>query len=197
MIAKNKNVGKKLEGVVLLEVLLSVFVLVTVFFAVSMIANSSVSVNGLMRNYVVGNGLLIEGIESVKTLRDTNRLREPLISSCWMRRDPDGDCADVLGVGKNYVFAPDTSGLVVMTEVAAADLDGEKEQMDEAYRLYKDVQNYGLTTSKKTLDPTIFYRAIKSEVINDDTAVFTVKLQWNEGVKVRTLVESIVLKNYY
>lgn len=179
-----------------MEVLLAAFILVSVFFAIGMVSNDATSVDAFSRNSMVAKHLLLGDVEMVKNIRDTNRLLEPGNSDCWLRPDPSKDCTLPVA-GNNYVLVRNDSGQPVLTESFADDLDIEKGQADDVYRLYIDNNNLGMYTSKKTLDPSKFYHSVKVEKADKETVVFSLKIQWNEGVKTRTLQQAVVLKNYF
>lgn len=71
------------RGQTLIETVVAVFILVMGITAALGLANYSLNATSSIRKQIIAMGLAREGIEAIKSMRDTNWLNAPLSSSCY------------------------------------------------------------------------------------------------------------------
>jgi hypothetical protein len=195
-ILKNKS------GLILTEALLAISMLALGSLVLASIIQNSVRATALSKNYLIAQNLATEGMEAIKSVRDTNWLLQPGDPDCWLEKDPDSDgdvCPDVMDIGS---YIPMESGGKWYMKDGTGNLDLSYSADDEEYRLYVDNGRYSY--SQGSGEPTIFYRGINViSVVDsapadsvDDYAVFEVVVEWKEGQKVRSLKRELLLYNF-
>ncbi|MBT7736362.1 hypothetical protein HN709_01620 [Candidatus Peregrinibacteria bacterium] len=194
---------KNTRGLVLAEALLAIAMLsISVVVTASIIQNALESTN-LSKNYLVAQGLATEGVEAVKSIRDTNWLKEPANSYCWLRFDPSNpasSCDSAYYADNGDVFVPmiNTSGSWYLSRVPgnkALLLEDESKTIPTESIIYD--WGRGLSHTVSSIQSP-YYRTITFESISPfaSSALVEVKIQWKEGQKVRTILRSVTIFNY-
>jgi len=193
-----KKHNKKL-GIILTETLIAIGMIAVGVVISSSIINSSITTIKTAQNFLTAQNLITEGIESVKNIRNTNWLKNPNESSCWLRTDVTiDDCSSATfpNTTDNYI-ADNGSGIWKITEVSAQELDlsGTNVTGQELYRLYID--DNGLYTNNASGNTSSnFYRSVKFTKITADQAEFEIKVQWKDGVKIVGATRKYLMANY-
>ncbi|MBD3360511.1 hypothetical protein GF366_01785 [Candidatus Peregrinibacteria bacterium] len=193
MFRKNKT------GLILTEALVAIGMMAIGSIILGSIITNAVSTTALSKNYLLAQNLATEGIEGVKNLRDTNWLREPEKEECWLSLNPDEVCGVEAEERMDYIVYQNERDQWIM-ESMAEELDLEGEQKNEGYRLFvKEIDGlYNIYVhNPSNAEPSPFFRGIKFNKITDNAATFEIKVQWKEGAKVRTIVRTVTLYNYY
>lgn len=197
------------------EALVAIATLVIGVFVLSSIFNNAVSATTVSRNYLLAQNLLIEGMEVVKNVRDTNLLIRPDRQDCWLVREPKklldiesgGTCPNTVGAKENYVIVVDNGTWKLDYIGGTGDaLDmGNPAANNEKYLLYEvcpgDDKVCQLVQSDEAHDgasdtPPKYYRSIEFLDVAAKSARFKVTLQWADGALVRTLNEEFTIYNF-
>lgn len=181
-------------GMILAEALMSVTMLATGSIIVGNVIHSTVTSTVTARNYMIAQNLATEGLEVVKNIRDTNWLMEPDDELCWLRKEPvDGEpCGVKASVGENYIVKQEDGKWMLTNSGGNVTLDHELdiESLGDTelslYRLYINSAS-GQYMHIQSANPSPFYRGLAFTNIDDDTAIFRVRVQWREGAAVRKL----------
>ena len=184
------------------EVLVSVAVLTIAVFVLSSIFNNAAASIRVSRSYLIAQNLLIEGMEVVKSVRDSNHMIAPNNPECWLFLAPKDmasppDCGGGVVQRDSSYLVDESDGhwLIKSSGVNQLDLEGGPDNANEHYRLYEGA-DHGRFIYENTGSPTGFYRGINFKVVNDSFATFDVRIQWRDGARVRTLEESFTLYNH-
>jgi len=195
---------KNIKGLVLAEALLAIAMLSISVVVTASIIQSALKATQLSKNYLIAQNLVTEGIEAVKGIRDTNWLQKPSDPGCWLRIEtvdstpciPAKYAKDEEAI--SYIANKEDNGLWRLKD-ASKNLDLETQTENEVFRL-----NYGLvgdssikTFSHHSGDASSYYRSVKFTYISPVDATFDVKVQWKEGQKVRSVVRSVTIFNYF
>lgn len=200
----NRN-KKNTEGLILLESLVAIALLTMAVFVLSAIFNNATSSIRVARNYLIGQNLMIEGMEVVKNIRDSNSMIAPNDPECWLFLSPKdlveaveaGDVNCNVGVvthNERYIIVEESG---VWKLVSGGDVDAD-------YRLHRAggipaateevadrlIQGKGLSGGE-----TIFYRSIDFDKTNNSSAEFTVRVWWREGAGERETKDTFTLHN--
>lgn len=210
---------KSRRGETLIEVFVATIVLVvgalsaTRLFAVATINNQ------LTKERVIATNLAREGLEAVRTIRDTNWLRfAGERRTCWNNLDLS-ECNDsdlngvpdtVIGHRQNYIVKFDTSSYRWELDATGLserlDITDGVDAEDEKYRLQvtDDLYNH----SGVVADNTVYYREIYTEYLNDDQTQdastdesanvlrVTAKVQWYDRGKISNVTLTTILTDY-
>ena len=186
---------KNIKGMVLTEALVAVATLATATIILGSMITSGIDSTKTSRDYLLAQNLLTEGLEVVKNIRDSNRLIRPDKPDCWLYAkpaslsiaSPDVNCAHgSVGTAKNYLILNEANRWkLVDSGVEGLNLQNNQES-NEKYHLKKYDSD----------DPSKFYRSIVFLEITVSSATFEVKVQWEDGAKVRTVNDSFILSNY-
>lgn len=195
--------SKSQKGVIMTEVLVSVAILTIAVFVLSSIFNNAASSIRVSRNYLIAQNLLIEGMEVVKSVRDSNHMIAPNNPDCWLASNPGAlaampvpECGGNTVSFGNYVIKESDGGWVIQSaEGQWLDLEGGVSHDNDNYRLYLE-EDTNRFVYDPTGSPTGFYRGINFKVVNDSFATFDVRIQWRDGARVRTLEDSFTLYNH-
>lgn len=163
------------SGLVLAEAMMAVALLAISVVVTGSIISSSVSTTFLSRNYLIAQNLATEGIEVVKTIRNTNWLLYPSDPSCWLILDPSGGCGHPMALSdESYVpvLVGGNWSLVGATPV-----------------------NVGVLIGVETPHPA-FERYIEFGDVTSEFAVFDVAVTWKEGQKDRRIDRTMTIYNY-
>lgn len=184
------------SGLVLTEALLAIAMLALGSLVLAQIIQNAVRTTALSKNYLIAQNLATEGMEAIKSVRDTNWLLQADAPECWLEMIPDNDgvCpgAEVMAEGGNY-RPYEEDGKWYMDNHVMGTLDLEDGDDDE-YQLYRDDGRYSYDVSG---NPTIFYRGINvTTLFGDEYAVFEVVVEWKEGQAVRSLKRDLLLYNF-
>lgn len=193
---------KNNKGLILAEALLAISMLTIGIVVTSTIIQNALESTRLSKNYLVAQNLATEGIEAVKSIRDTNWLNDPDEPACWLRIDPDTTCDAA------YLAAPETSYTAVsesgkfklIISTAELDLDLSESTAVDFLLDYTELGDpFNITTFEHDgVDASPYYRSIKFLAISEfnTDALFEVKVQWKEGQKTRSVVRTFTLYNY-
>lgn len=210
---------KNKAGVVLAESLMAVAMLSIAGVILAKIINNAAVATISSKNYLVAQNLATEAIEAVKHVRDSNWLIEPDDKDCWLRMDPfSGDeCGDTSlplfgdtgnpdADGKHYLVEEKAEGkwTVESGPTASLKLTG----LEDSDGPYQDYRLYQLNDQYVTKflgeadgDESPFYRSLEFLKFESDAgissrALVRAKVQWTEGIQVKTVFRSFVLYNH-
>jgi len=192
------------SGLILTEALLAISMLALGSLVLASIIQTSVRTTVLSRNYLIAQNLATEGMEAVKSVRDTNWLLQPGEPDCWLEKDPDfgGDiCPNKMANGGSYIPREDGGKWYMFDGNMPLDLSDTNS--DAEYQLHVDKGRY-LYGETPSSEPTIFYRSINVLSVMDNApadgvdeyAVFEVVVEWKEGQKIRSLRRELLLYNF-
>jgi len=198
---------KNTSGLVLAEALVAVATLGIAALALSSIIQNAISITTTSQDYLIAQNLVTEAIEAVKNVEESNLLIRPRElfpdqEECWLVLDPriildpDKVCVDTASVNGKYL-AIQENGKWRMETVGGPDLDlNNIEPNTKVYRLL--IKNKQYLHGAAGGAPTPFYRQIKFVDVPADhsKAEFEVKVEWQQGQKVRNIVRSYTLYNY-
>lgn len=192
----NRN---KKSGFVLAECLVAIASLATAAIVAGFITTSAMSTAGLSRDYLIAGNLATEGIEAVKSLRDTNWMLYPDKKQCWLVLGACTSPPTLPANNSNYIIVLSNGVLQLIKSGGNSplDLDSSSVLNKTPYRLYIENSRYvgypappaGATASK-------YFRSVKFVDVTNDAATVEVKMQWKEGVKTREISKKITLNNY-
>lgn len=211
--AKEASKVSSLLGLVLTEALVAMASLTTAVIISSTIINNAISSIAISRDYLIAQNLTTEAIEAVKIIKDSNRLIAPSKKFCWRVLDPAqlaakiqqgvnivnlSDCGPYANTFFNYVplFQNNywkllSKGPTVLNLTPGNDPNVYQIHIKEEADFKQFINDTALNNESK------FYRSVKFSTINAQEAIFEVKVQWKEGVKVRTINRKIKLNNYF
>jgi len=165
------------KGLVLAEAIVTISILVTCALVAGAMFTDATTSTAVSKDFLIANGLAIEGVEAVRNIVATNKMLDPNDPTCWRRVNPAVEnCVGVATAGLNYIPEEQadnsqTRGKWLLAAGEVTDLDLSKgAPANTSYLLY--INN----TSK-------FYRSIKFSHADDTYATFEVKVSWFEGVK--------------
>lgn len=202
---------KNIRGLVLAETLVAVAVLATAAVVLGGIIQNGVTATKVSRDYLVAQNLLQEGAEMVKALRNTNMLLRPAdvfpgAESCWLFLDPQQlannpgrECeVGVAMVDTSYIYRYDNGQLMFVSTGGDLDLERNDDQENNAFLLslvnglYSYEGGPGAEASK-------FYRSIEFTNIALDkrSASFQVKVQWDDGSRIRAVARDFMIYNLF
>ena len=169
---------KSRKGETLVEVLVAVFLLVVgALGAVQLLGNATVN-NQLAKERVIATNLAREGLEAVRSIRDTNWLRfAGERRTCWNNlvvnsctdNDSDGVTDDPIKHEQNYIASFDIDDYRWELEQASGNLNLE-DGVDEDYRLRIAESDglYNRIDAGVGITDTVFFREIYTEYLDDD-----------------------------
>lgn len=200
----------KKQGLALAEALMAVALLAVGAVIAGTLIKNGILATRISKEYLVGQNLVTEGIEAVRNIRDTNWLRNPLDTDCWLKLDPDNteECSgSVLAQTEiSYITKDRSDGSWVLEDppgTATLDLvDGTGVDAFILYLVEEDSSVVGLY-DRYTADKnaggaqTEYYRSIEFLEMSPDSALFEVKVQWYSASTVREVSRKILMYNYY
>lgn len=211
---------KNKRGLILTEVLLAIVLLALSSVVVGGIINTSIKTSAYSRNFVIAQSLVSEGIEGVLSMRNSNWLKYPGNSECWLliNEIPSGgeggtDCpasgppSKMVEEEVEYIPAAFGSDWTVTTynnNGAAFDLSNP----DAAAYYQLGIVYFGPNETLKAYvdsfeeeewdEASSFYRKVEFDSISMDQteAVFTVTVAWMEGAKERRVSRTAIMYNF-
>ncbi|MFH1533845.1 MAG: hypothetical protein ABID64_02845 [Nitrospirota bacterium] len=182
------------SGLILTEALLAIAMLSIGSLVLASIIQNAVRTTALSKNYLIAQNLATEGMETIKSVRDTNWLLQADEPECWLEKEPDigGDiCLDVMMEGGSYLPQENGGKWKMVDGTGVLNLeDGD----DPEYQMHVEDGRYSYNVIG---EPTIFYRGINVvSMVGTDYAVFEVVVEWKEGQKVRSLKRDLLLYNF-
>jgi hypothetical protein len=197
------NFFREKKALILTETLLTLSILAASAIIAGSIFTSASTTTMLSKDFLIANGLAIEGTEAVKNIIYTNKMIMPTDKTCWLTLDPATNCSPSAAVGSNYLpFEKDngsqTKGKWKLGDGALKDLDLEKGAgANTTYLLYINNDTKRYTTSPTNAVPSKFYRSVKFLGIADDdsSATFESKVAWFEGAKAWETVSIVDIVN--
>ena len=216
---------KKPKGETLIEVIVAIGVVGLGAITASGMIISSIRNTAVNKNYLLADNLAKEGIEAVKSIRDTNWLRFSYdTENCWDVLndeeviDTKGDCKkstkiNNTGTSKFYRVNMNPKNSTAPfkfkleePEEAVDFLPAVNETAASYYLLEPDAKNLNLyrhtgNPEGVTSKGTSFYRAIgiknESEDVNKTTRLRVASIvQWQEGGDFKEIVIDTLLTNY-
>ena len=192
-------------GLILTEALLAVTLLTIGGIALGVTINNAIQVTAISRNFMIGQNLVTEAIEAVKNVRDTNWLMHPQNPELWLCLVPAQNCQTTVRSTTPTLLAENTDSRWNLKYALSTDdlsLENYSQQQKE-YRLWLakvdthagSYWRYVPSTSADITSESPYYRRIKFLSVNAESATFEVKVQWYEGVKVRTISKTYVISN--
>ncbi len=192
---------KNIKGLALTETLAATAILGLGLIVVAYIFQDGYAINRLSRNYLIGEALATESIETVKNIRNSNRLLRPNFINCWLTKDPYNDVCDDNASPQNQVdttiyYSPMLSGgKWILANNGVTDLELEDGD-DPDFALYLDGGIYSTDSGGGANEQSNFYRRVKFLERDNEKAAFEVKVQWMESSRVRTIIRNHILYNH-
>jgi type II secretory pathway pseudopilin PulG len=208
---------KSRKGETLVEVLIAILVLLVGALSVLRYLAWADVANQLTKERVVATNLAREGLEAVRSIRDTNWLRfagERRI--CWnnlnistcIDNNSDGVPDDVIEHQNRYLAEFSTNNFrwrLSPSGVGALDIDdSEVSADDEIYRIHRE--SNGLYNQSGTGDDTIYFREIYIEYLAGDQSLasgedanimrITSNVQWYDRGKTSDVTLTTILTDY-
>ena len=187
----------KTTGETLIEAIISLTVIGFAGAAAASIVVTALSTTLLSENFLIAQNLAMEGVESVKNLRDTNYMKFPLyIDECWLALSDSCTASSpgaVMDSG-NFILkymALQKNWKLVKVIGSSDFLDLEEPTFDnQRYKLYLYTL-LGTTYYSNTQTPPIggetkFYRGINVISADANKIEIEVKVEWFEGAEART-----------
>jgi len=178
------------KALILTEAILTISILVTCAIIAGGMFTNAVNTTAVSKDFLIANGLAIEGSEAVRNIVYTNKMLHPNDKTCWLNLDPAVDnCGAKANAGSNYLPVEkadnsQTKGKWQLGNGNVKDLDLEKNQdVQNSYLLYIDNVTKRYTTSAVNSVASKFYRSVKFSAVNDSYATFEIKVAWYEGAK--------------
>lgn len=208
---------KSRRGETLVEVFVAIIVLVVGALAATRLFAVATINNQLTKERAIATNLAREGLEAVRTIRDTNWLRfAGERRTCWNNLDSNG-CDESgapgipvspIGHQQNYIVKFDANDYRWELDAAGLttrlDLTNGIDAEDEKYRLVADPAT-GLY-NHATGDDTVFYREIYTEYLNDDQTLaigpsanilrVTAKVAWYDRGKMSDVTLTTIFTDY-
>jgi len=163
-----KNLIKNIKGLILAEALISVAMLIMASVAMTTVLRNSINATSSSKNFLIAENLLIEGVEAVKNIRNSNWLIRPIEKACWLVPDPASLINNPPNCGNSLV-----------------------ESYNEYQVAFSD--HWFLSDYEENPDSD-FQRKIIFDEIDTEIAVFQVSVSWNNGNK--DISRKFVLHNY-
>lgn len=166
---------RQARGETMIEVLVAVLVIIVGAMASLSTLDYLIARRQVARELVIATNLSREGLEAVRTIRDTNWLRYAgERRKCWNNADPAGDptCGGLIADGGHYRADLDlTNYRFSLTPVSGALNLRSGATGTPSYLLKRDnatgVYTHTPPASSSTTD-TIYYRQIMTEYVGDD-----------------------------
>lgn len=189
--------NKSQKGLIMTEALVAVAVMAMGVFVLSSVFNNATSSMRISKNYMIAQNLMIEGMEVVKNIRDSNLMVAPNNPECWLALDPAGIAGEVCGDkvgdgGGNYRIVEEGGGWKLVSGQSGLELNGNSS--NDFYRLHVEEDTDRLV-HYETAEGTDFYREISFSDVGEESADVKVKVQWYDGAQVRTLDGGFTLHN--
>lgn len=193
------------------EALMAVALLAAGAVILSTITTNAVTATKVSQDYLIAQNLVTEGLEAVKSVRDTNSLLQPDDRTCWLTLALDASAASCSSylkatTGRNYLAYNDGSGKWKLVNYSTTPLDvNGVESVQKWYRMHLLNGLYRQSTNLLSgATATKFYRSVTFPTITDsdplepgsDSAVVKVEVQWKDGQKVHSIIRNMVLYNY-
>lgn len=176
------------KALVLTEALMTISILVTCAVIAGGMFTNAVNTTAVSKDFLIANGLAIEGSEAVKNLVYTNKLLDPNDPHCWLRLDPEVENCNAIAVLANYRPAQKDGdqkrGKWELSSLIVAELDLSKGiEANADYLLYLNNVTGLYQTSSNDAVASKFYRSVKFSYVDDVYATFEVQVAWFEGAK--------------
>ncbi|MCK9185831.1 hypothetical protein M0P48_00125 [Candidatus Gracilibacteria bacterium] len=184
------------KGVVLAEAIVTISILIMCAIIAGSIFTNASTTTSLSKDFLIANGLAIEGAESVRNIVYTNRMILPTDKTCWLTLDPatinldNKTCVSVAAKEVNYIpfekaTGDQTKGKWKLDNGGATELDLSKGAVaNTAYLLYVSKDNGRYTTSSANdAVASKFYRSVRFLNVDDNYATLEVEVAWFEGSK--------------
>lgn len=198
----------KTTGETLIEALISLTVLMVSGTAAAVLIISSLQTTALSKNYLVAQNLIIEAIEGLRNIRDTNWLTYPAYKDdCWLvisenvLSNTPNDCSgSSLQGNTNYRLLKSDIGRFYL-EYSGNDNDyglylEDHDADGDTIPDYFTYEHPDPAAAPPTDEPA-FYRDIDIDTVAADQIIFTVTIRWFEGAKeINFESEPITLTNY-
>ncbi|MCF7846090.1 MAG: hypothetical protein K9L85_02530 [Candidatus Peribacteraceae bacterium] len=209
---------KSRRGETLIEVLVATIVLIVGGLSATRLFALATVNNQLTKERVIATNLAREGLEAVRSIRDTNWLRfAGERRTCWNNLNPsecndsdlDGVPDSVIGHRQNYVVEFDNVNY--RWDLDSTDLDYRLNLTDgvnsddDKYRLKIDAD--GLYNQSGSGTDTVFYREVYTEYLADDQSLavdaeaanilrVTSKVEWYDRGKMSDVTLTTILTDY-
>ncbi|MFC1615932.1 hypothetical protein ACFL21_02220 [Patescibacteria group bacterium] len=201
------------SGLALAEALMAVALLAVGAIIMGTVVQSGISSTRAAKEYLLAQNLVTEGIESVKNIRNTNWLRNPLEPECWLNLNPSETvvCSELAiyqtvdpAIEYNYISQEQENGLWILSAVTGnVSLNLEESGGNTIYQLYliKEEAGGGQSFMKYTTstdgEVSPYYRSVEFIYADYDMAIFEVKVQWESESKTKTIARQVQIFNYY
>ncbi|MDP2642812.1 MAG: hypothetical protein Q8P62_03150 [Candidatus Peregrinibacteria bacterium] len=176
------------KGLVLTEALMTISILVTCAVIAGGMFTNAVNTTAVSKDFLIANGLAIEGAEAVKNIVYTNKLLSPNEPECWLRLNPDDENCVAIADSTNYLpeqkDGDQKRGKWKLSGQIATDLDlSEGIEKNASYLLYLNNETGLYQTSSNGAVASKFYRSVKFSHVDNVYATFEVQVAWFEGAK--------------
>ncbi len=197
MMKKNK------AGLIMTEDLLAIGLLAVATVVLGDMIRSSILTTALSKNYLIGFNLATEGVESIKSIRDTNWLKDYLHLENWLclEWNESNECDAVQGKiesEQNYIPV-NNGGTWSLVEGPMYDPDLESVDDYEDYHLKIEgvsgaFENYFIYSPEGS-EHSPFYRSIYVQSVTPTQIIYDVHVQWKDGQRVRKILRTATLYN--
>jgi len=170
------------SGFTILEMTVVIFIIVVGMMGIISLAHQNVQTVSIDKNTLIASQLAQEGLEAVRSKRDTNWLQ----GANWETSTTTGSRLDILQQANGYKYTVDaTTGLIGAAPAGIG---------DSAAKLY--MNSSGLYTHQVTATSTGFSRLIT--VGNEGTASTSVtcQIQWKKGINTYNYYAETALYNW-
>ncbi len=164
-----KKIINNIKGVILAEALISVAMLIIASVAMTTVLTNAVNATNSSKNFLIAENLIIEGIEAVKNIRNSNWLIRPIEKECWLVPDPE----------------------TLITNPANCKINLVSTEQD--YQVSFDEDHWVLSAYEANPDSD-FQRKIYFSEVSEEIAIFEVHVSWDSGNK--DISRKFVLHNY-
>lgn len=193
---------KNTSGLILTEALIAVVLLMTATLIASSIIKNALETNALSRDYLVAHNLASEGIEGLKALRSSNWLKCSAQPEIWLNVGVEScaETGEALTEGENYAVHDDADlGWQLELQDVELDLSADAANAD-AYNLSVNEDGTGFEADQEAVvgesEESNFYRSVIVNSVDEESADFTVNVQWYDRSKVRSLDRNFKLYNF-
>jgi len=196
------KIFREKKGLVLTEALITISILVSCAIIAGAMFTDAVTSTAVSRDFLIGNGLALEGAEAVRNIVATNKMLTPNDPTCWLRVNPAVDnCGGVATAGFNYIPEEQADNsqtrgkwLLISGDVTDLDLSNGADS-NKKYLLYLNNVTKRYTDISTDAVASKFYRSIKFTAVNDAYATFEVRVSWFEGVKAWSTSSVVYITN--
>lgn len=197
-----EKIVKNIRGLILAEALVAAATLVSGVIIVGIITSNAITTTVVSEDYLVAQNLLIEGEEILKVIRNTNWMNFPDDKTCWLTKGKNCSPSSKIAAVSTYTPIFENGGwkLTSNSDCSAADFTTKPvcSLSLKSMTLLDGTTFQQYIPYEASLDKSKFYRAIKAIEVssNQSKATFEIRIQWNDGAKLREIKRLVHLFNH-